>query len=219
MKICLFRRRTVYCPTALGTVSLLSLFLGPLVWWFYRGESFLAPTRRLPTASVLVVEGWIGPEGIRAAKFEFESHNYEFIVISGGIASPEGWEPGGWSYAKRAQEELVRLGVPKEKIILAGNQNADRQRTYQSAITVVHTMATQGIEAKSINIFTWGTHARRSYLVYQKAYGPKTSVGVITWQPPDSSVPWWHSSERAQQLMLQSVGFFYEFLFNSGRRA
>jgi uncharacterized SAM-binding protein YcdF (DUF218 family) len=213
-----FRSRTIPVPTIWGALSLIGLLLSPLVWWFYRGESFLAPTQRIP-AQILVVEGWIGPRGIAAAKTEFDSHNYQLIVISGGIATPEGWDPGGWSYAERAKAELVRLGIPAEKIVLSGNGNPNRQRTYLSAVTVVRTLENLNIEPSSVNIFTLGTHARRSYLVYRKAFGPRTPVGIISWEAPNPAVAWWHSSERAQQLMIQSVGYFYEFFFNSGRKA
>ena len=44
--------------------------------WFNYGELFLALTHRLP-AEVLVVEGWIGREGVRAAVDEFERGSYQ----------------------------------------------------------------------------------------------------------------------------------------------
>jgi uncharacterized SAM-binding protein YcdF (DUF218 family) len=213
----LFHRRTIWCPTALGTVCTAIVFFGPLAWWFNCGESFLSSTCRLPS-QILVVEGWIGFEGIRAAKLEFEQRNYQFIVTSGGVSASEGWERGGWSYAEGAQRELIRLGIPMEKIILAPAKDTTTQRTYQSAIAVLHALASNGIRPKSINIFTFGPHARRSRLVFEKAYSPETQVGVIGWEPPSySSNLWWHSSDRAKQLIVESAGFFYEFLLNSGR--
>jgi uncharacterized SAM-binding protein YcdF (DUF218 family) len=213
----LFHRRTIWCPTALGTICIAGLFFCPLAWWFNCGESFLSATSRAPS-QVLVVEGWIGFEGIRAAKLEFEQRGYQFVVASGGVTAAEGWERGGWSYAEGAQHELIRLGVPKEKIILAPAKDAETQRTYQSAIAVWHALASNGIRPKSVNIFTLGPHARRSRLVFEKAYEPETQVGVIGWEPLSyDSAPWWHSSDRAKQLIVESAGFFYEILLNSGR--
>ena len=61
-------------------------------------------------------------------------------------------------------------------------------------------------------------HARRSHLVYEKAYGPGTEVGVIAWEPSAYAAgPWWRSSERSIEFLVQSVGYFYELLLNSGR--
>lgn len=218
MKLRLFKQRTVPVPTTLGAATLVGLLLSPILYWFYYGEAFLASTRRLPNARILVVEGWIGPEALRAAKTEFDTQNYEYIVTSGGETTPEGWERGGWSYARGAEKELVRLGVPAEEVISAPADETDTGRTYRSALAVMQTLAERGIEPKSINVFTWGTHAQRSRLVFTKAAGSKIPVGVIGWQPTDyEKGPWWRSSERARGLIAESTGFFYELFLNSGR--
>lgn len=222
MSLHFFARREVWCPTLLGWAILAIFFAFPCLWWINYGESFLSVTRRFP-AQVLVVEGWIGAEGIRAAKLEFEANHYDFILTSGGNPDPhseENWQRAGWTYAEGAQKQLIRLGVPAEKVIAAPAQETERQRTYASALAVKAALDISGIRAKSINIFTIGAHARRSQLVYEKAYGPETEIGVIAWEPPGyASTQWWHSSERAIDLLIQTVGFFYEFLLNSGRRA
>jgi uncharacterized SAM-binding protein YcdF (DUF218 family) len=214
-----FRRRTVYAPTGFGLLSLLSLFLGPLIWWFYRGESFLSSTHRLKNASLLVVEGWIGPDGIRAAKAEFESGNYTLVLASGGATVNEGWERGGWNYAEGAARELVRLGIPREKVLAAPAPESECGRTHVAARTAVEKLDAFGLHPKAVNIFTTGTHAGRSGLVFAKAFGRKTRVGVIAWQTPGeaNTTPWWHSSERARALIAESAGYFYELFLNSGR--
>src|SRR5260221_3444239 len=111
-----FRRRTLYAPTGLGLVSLASLFFGPLIWWFYRGESFLSASRRMEGASLLIVEGWIGPEGLSEAKAEFEAHRYAVIDTSGGPMIDAGWNRGVWNEGAGAAEHFIRSGVPREKI-------------------------------------------------------------------------------------------------------
>ena len=75
-----------------------------------------------------------------------------------------------------------------------------------------------GLPYITMNVFTFGSHARRSHLVYEKAYGPGTEVGVIAWEPSAYAAgPWWRSSERSIEFLVQSVGYFYELLLNSGR--
>jgi hypothetical protein len=71
MRLRLFTRCTVWFPTRLGMFFFSSLPAVPLFWWLRYGKSFLSITDRLPGAKILVVEGWIGPDGIRAAKGEF----------------------------------------------------------------------------------------------------------------------------------------------------
>jgi len=215
-----FKRRTVYVPTPLGLLFLGGLLSLPLLYWIRYGESFLSPTERLP-AKILVVEGWIGPEAVRAAKEEFEKGGYDFIFTSGGSPDPlseDNWQKEGWTYAEGALHILVRSGIPAEKVIAAPPRETETARTYASALSVKAALAKAGLAPKSVNVFSSGAHARRSRLVYEKVLRPETAVGVVAWREPSyATLPWWRSSERAQEFLLQTVGFFYEYLFNSGR--
>jgi len=95
-----------------------------MAWWCSNGELFLSSTRRLP-ADVLVVEGWIGREGVRAATVEFQQRGYQYIVATGGMIGVRSWEEPGWSYAEATGRELIRLGVPKDRIIIAPSGYAE----------------------------------------------------------------------------------------------
>jgi hypothetical protein len=164
-----------------------------------------------------VVEGWIGREGIRAAVEEFERGGYRYIVSSGGLTSGR-WEDKPESYAEMAAGEMIRLGVPKEEIVVATSENTENHRTFESAVTVWRTLWNAGIKPKALNVFTFGAHARRSALVFAKVNGDVAKIGVIAWVPPEYQAErWWHSSERAKELLEETVGYFYELLFNSGR--
>ena len=210
-------RRTVWCPTFLSSFCILALLAIPIIWWCNFGESFLSLTQRLP-AEVLVVEGWIGRDGIRAAAAEFESGSYRYIVAAGGLTDGKGWTEAGWSYAKGAAQELVRLGIPQDRLIVAPAGGAEIQRTYNSAVAVRRALDSMEIRPQSLNVFTLGPHARRSRSVYAKVEGPETEVGVIGWAPPsDEAVPWWRSSDRAKELLTETAGYVYEALLNSGR--
>jgi hypothetical protein len=180
------------------------------------GEDFLASTRRLP-AEVLVVEGWIGYEGVDAAAAEFERGGYRYVVASGGPVDDR-WEVEHASYAELAGRELIRSGVPQDKVIVAPAPDTERQRTYQSAVAVWRALHARGIRARALNVFTLGPHAGRSRLVFAKVHGPETQVGAIGWVPPeDRAMPWWRSSERAKGLLTETAGYLYEVLLNSGR--
>jgi uncharacterized SAM-binding protein YcdF (DUF218 family) len=210
----LIQRRTLWCPTWYGLVCMIVLLGIPVAWWWSFGESFLSLNRRLP-AEVLVVEGWIGHDGIQAAEKEFEQHGYQYIVASGG-SCVDRWIQDRSSYAEMAGRELVKLGVPPDKIIVAPATEAKSQRTYASALAVCRTLHARGLEPNAANVFTYGPHARRSRLVFAKALRMK--IGVVDWMPSgDAAVPWWRSSERAKDLLTETAGYFYEALFNSGR--
>jgi DUF218 domain-containing protein len=213
----LIQRRVLWCPTWLGSFCFALLLAAPVIWWCCYGEPFLSLNERRP-AEVLVVEGWIGRDGMRAAAAEFAQHGYKYIVTSGGVTTAQRWAEAGWSYAEGAEHELVRLGVPAERIIVATARDTERQRTFESAVAVRLALQANGIDPKALNVFTWGPHARRSRLVFAKVEPPKTSVGVVSWVPATyRTMPWWRSSDRAKDLLTESAGYAYEALFNSGR--
>jgi len=213
----LVQRRTLWCPTWLGAFCVALFSIAPPVWWFCCGESFLSLSERRP-AEVLVVEGWIGRDGVRAAAREFVEHGYRYVVAAGGVTTAERWEGGGWSYAEGAEHELIRSGVPADRIIVATARSTERQRTFESAVAVRRTLQAEGIHPKALNVFTWGPHARRSRLVFAKVESPDTNVGVVSWVPSTyDAVPWWQSSDRAKELLTETAGYLYEALLDSGR--
>ena len=216
LRLRLFRRSTVLCPTWAGSFCIVFVVFLFIAAWFTYGESYLAETHR-SQADILVVEGWIGRKGISAAVQEFERGGYRYIVASGGLTSGL-WEGEPESYAQMAASEMMRLGVPQEEIVVATSGNTEKHRTFKSAVAVWRTLRDAGIKPKALNVFTFGPHARRSALVFAKVNAGVAKVGVIAWVPPDyQHERWWHSSERAKQLLEETIGYIYEVLFNSGR--
>ena len=216
MTLSLFKRRTIWWPTWRGWAGLSLIFGIFAVWWYFEAEPFLSQTERQP-ADILVVEGWIGIDGITAAKAEFERGGYRFVVAAGGMSGNR-WDRRQWSYATEAEELLLRLGLSREQVILAIPQDVPSHRTFASAVAVVRTLQSRGLQAKALNIFTLGAHARRSRLVFAKVQQPGTEVGVISWAPPGYYAgPWWRSSDRALDLIKESLGYPFEVLLNSGR--
>ncbi|MBV8900540.1 MAG: YdcF family protein [Verrucomicrobia bacterium] len=216
LRLVLVQRRLVWCPTWLGAFCLVALLVSPMAWWYFWGERFLSTTCRLP-ADVLVVEGWIGQEGVDAAGAEFRQHGYQYVVTTGTVTG-ERWETDRWSYADVAERELIRLGIPRDRVIVAFTGDARNRRTFQSAVTACQALRARGIQPKGLNVFTLGPHAARSRLVFTKVFSPGTKVGVIDWTPSDYEPgPWWHSSERAREMISETAGYLFEYLFNSGR--
>ena len=210
------QRRTIWWPTRWGWATVGLLALAPLLFWWFRGESFLASSQRLP-ADVLVVEGWISGEGIRASVLEFRLGDYRYVVATGGLTG-ERWSGKRWNLALEAEEQLLRSGIPRDQVILAGSRETESQRTYEMALSAWQALRDHHIQPKAINVFTRGAHARRSQLIFEKVFGRETEVGVISWIPAAPETErWWNSSERAEDMIKETVGYIFELLLSSGR--
>jgi hypothetical protein len=100
LRLRVFRRRIILCPTWAGCFCILAIFfLGLFVCVFY-GEPFLTETNKVP-ADTLVVEGWIARSGLRAAADEFRRVGYLYIVATGGLSS-DCWDEQPQSNAEMA---------------------------------------------------------------------------------------------------------------------
>jgi hypothetical protein len=66
----------------------------------------------------------------------------------------------------------------------------------------------------SVNLFTSSAHARRSWLLYKKAFNSETSVGIIGSQPVKYNADkWWKTSEGFRTVISEFVAYLYARLF------
>ena len=217
MKFELFKRRSLWWPTWKGWLLLFLVFVAPVGVWAWLGEPFLSRTERL-AADTLVIESWIQPDALHAAAAEFRSGGYRHLVVTGGLTGSKGTLRRR-SYSALAERELVDAGIARETIVAAPTPDVDSQRTYTTALAVKHVLQSRNVHPTTINVFTAGAHARRSRLVYARVFGSDVKVGVIAWTPwdPNTRRAWWTSSERALELMKETLAYTYELFLHSGR--
>jgi len=67
---------------------------------------------------------------------------------------------------------------------------------------------------------TLGPHARRSRLLFQKAFGKEVKVGVISVEDRDyDPAHWWRSSEGVREVLGEAIAYFYaKFFFSPSSR-
>lgn len=213
-----FQRRVALVPTLWGWLLLALLVAAPAAWWCFHGEAFLSVTSREPT-DVLVVEAWMREDGAHAAFAEFHrpGARYRYIVATGGLTG-EAWYRQRWNEVEIVRRALLREGLPPAAFVAADAPDANRERTFAYALAAKGALARAGLHPAAINVLTEGAHARRSRLVFQRAFGPRTRVGVIAWIPPGYGTGhWWDSSDRAIDFLKETAGYFYELLLYSGR--
>jgi hypothetical protein len=117
---------------------------------------------------------------------------------------------------ERVAELLVLLDVPRERVHTVRYEAAQKDRTYHSALAAKRWISEHAPEVMAINVATAGAHARRSRLLYVKAFGPRMKVGVValrdrTYDPAH----WWRSSEGIREVPFETMAYLYaRFVFS-----
>ena len=188
----MFDRKERWSLTWFGRAVVTSVFLlvGALI--FESIYPFLAITRRVD-ANNLVVEGWIHEYAIRAAVKEFESNHYQRVFATGGpVGGSGGYINDFYTSASVGADLLKKCGLPDERLQMVPSRVMDRDRTYGSAVALRNWFCEHDMHIRSLNVLTENVHARRSRLLFSKALGPGTSVGIIAVPNPDyDSRRWW----------------------------
>jgi hypothetical protein len=112
------------------------------------------------------------------------------------------------SNAESARNSLIYLGIDSTKIIATFGEKVKINRTLTTALAFRKWLSTTNIEIKGINIFSMGTHARRTWMTYNKILDEKYQIGVIS--VPDSIH---HSKEiKILKTMRETVGILYYWI-------
>ena len=91
-----------------------------------------------------------------------------------------------------------------------------KDRTYNAALAVKQWFQENGVSVSSIDIMTLGPHARRSRLLFQKAFGKEVKVGVISVEDRDyDPAHWWRSSEGVREVLGEAIAYIYAKFFFS----
>lgn len=162
-------------------------------------------------ANVLVVEGWAwNSAAIQEAAEEFNRGRYDVVVTVGVLSTGQGSELMQENPARRAAEQLKKLGVEHRAIEVLAVPNIDRHRTYASALAVRHWLEDSKVDALGINVFTLGAHARKSLVLFKRAFGQSVPVGVIagteySYDPQR----WWLSVRGIYTVLRKTIGYLY----------
>jgi uncharacterized SAM-binding protein YcdF (DUF218 family) len=89
-----------------------------------------------------------------------------------------------------------------------------RDRTYVSAVALRDWFRQRGPAPAALNVVTTDVHARRTRLLFEKAFGAGTRIGIIA-VPDDrfDGVRWWRTSEGVRTVFSESLGYFYARVF------
>jgi uncharacterized SAM-binding protein YcdF (DUF218 family) len=197
-----------------GWLLVTSAALAAAYFAFLNIHPFLAVTHRVNT-NILVVEGAVQRYVIRGGVEEFKNGSYERIFTTGGPSSGDGGYTNDYNTsASVGGEMLKKFGVPDDLVQMVPSRVFARERTYSSAVALRDWFREHNTPVHSINVLTEGTHARRTCLLYQKAFGKNVAVGIIAVSNPDyDPTQWWRYSDGVREVIGESIAYIYARFF------
>lgn len=209
---------TIFCiqiggTAIVGLVIFMACLTALLGFAILNIHAFLAKSSPI-NADILVVEGWLPDYAIQSAVTEFKQGSYHKLITIGG-SLPRGFYLSKYkTFAELAAATLMALGVDREQLIVVSDPSQSQSRTYNSAVILNQWLSTSELQIKSLNIYTLGTHARRSWLLFKEVLEPQISVGIVVNEPLNyDSKNWWRSSEGVRTVIPELLAYLYTRIF------
>ena len=193
-------------------VALAAVFL--MAWGFVSWiHGFLAVTDPID-AQYLVVEGWVQNYALEESIAEFKSKPYlKLFTVGADPLSGTNIEPVD-STASEAYGRLKWLGMNPDLMQAVPAHVKYRDRTFHSALALRKWVEENHVPMTSFNLVTIGPHARRSRLLFEKAFAGQARVGIISVQNREYDPKhWWKYSEGVKEVIGEGVGYVYARFF------
>lgn len=211
----LIHRKEMWVPTAQGWLVTFLFVITLMLLIITHIHPFLAPYSPIK-AEVLVVEGWINDYAIKDAINEFERGGYQKLITT-GLPLGRGYYLARYkNFAELSAATLIALGFDREKVVaVPTSDSVVRNRTSASAKALRQWLTNSGSQVKSINLYTFDVHARRSWIIFKQALAPEIQVGIIAVKSRNYNPKyWWISSEGVRSILSEGIAYIYARLID-----
>lgn len=210
----LIHRQELWVLTVQGWLVTLIGITALILFGVTHIHPFLAPYSPIK-ADILVVEGWQEDYVIQNAIQEFERGGYQKLITT-GLPLPIGFYLGQYkNFAELAAATLIEQGFDPDKLVAVPAPNVIRNRTDASAIALQQWITSSDLKVKSLNLYTFDVHARRSWLIFKQTLPPEIKVGVIAVESLSYDPKhWWISSEGVRSIMSETIAYIYARFVN-----
>lgn len=208
-KIRLIQRKEIWMLTIQGWIVAVFIAASLLLFSLTNIQPFLAVSSPME-ADVLVVEGWIPDYALKQALNEFESGAYRQIITTGIPLERGSYLADYKNFAELAAATLRKLGLSPEKVIAVAAPAKIKDRTYAGAVALQQWLLKTNTKLKSINLYSYDVHTRRSWLLFKKALAPEIKVGAIAAKTLDYNPKhWWKSSAGVRSVSDEFIAYLY----------
>ncbi|MDR3402579.1 MAG: hypothetical protein P4L99_08775 [Chthoniobacter sp.] len=165
---------------------------------------------------VLVIEGWVPTYAAQEALEEFHRYPYEGIYVTGEPFEEGNPYIGFRTFADFTVAKLVQMGAPVESIHAVPGPLVGRDRTFSMAATLRQRLEADGISTAKINVISIGSHSRRSRLLFRRAFGPDSQIGMMGLVDRNFDPNrWWQSSIGVRTVISETIAYLYvRFVFH-----
>ncbi|OVE73415.1 hypothetical protein BVX93_01720 [bacterium B13(2017)] len=191
-------------------IILVSIFLSLSLIVFFNIHDFLSVNKPIK-ADVMIVDRCFPVDKLKIINEDFIKCNYQIIITTGKPVKNKHYK----THAEHVRNELIKLGLDEEHIKDIPTALVEKDRTYTSAVKIKDWMDNSNIASKTINIYSYGVHSRRSLYLYQKAFGSNYNIGIISLENDRYNLKrWWKSSIGVRTIIDETIAFLYAvFLF------
>ena len=201
------RRRSVPLPTWRTCLAVV-VAAGGLGFWALRTvHPWLCQTALQTDAPYAVVEGWAPDYVMAEAGAHADDADVRVLFTTGPPIERGAHLSDCRDYATLAARTLVALGYEAKRIAPAPSAAVRTERTRAMAEALRDALAAENVPAaeRRLNIFTLGTHARRTRRLYQEVLGPDWQVGVVSVENRAYDPAAWHRSSEGVKSVLGEI--------------
>jgi len=213
MKVKLIKRRECVRLTWTGRFFVL-LFLGMVLLLFFKRVHVFLAVNNPVDADILVVDGFLPGYAYDSIQSLVVSNTYKLVLTTGvdidyTFTSDDAFNTADFSYKVLSSKSLGECRLERAP---AGRINKDR--TFHSALSAREWLNRNGYANESLNVFSMGGHARRSWLLYRKAFGEEREIGIIALEDQSyDSKSWYNHSKGVRLVMSEFIAFAYAKFF------
>lgn len=210
----MIRRRSLWLPTLRGWLVILAVGALGLYLVVRNLHPFLALSDPNPQG-ILAIEGWAPDYAFEAAIAEFRAHPYQLLCVTGGPLD-RGMSIAGYkTCAELGAATLVSMGMNSNQVLAVPAPLVRQDRTFVSASCLKSLMEKKGLATTNLHVITVGPHARRTRLMFEKAFGDRYRIGITSVPSQDFDAgQWWKSSAGFRGVTSETIAYAYaRFIF------
>ncbi len=182
--------------------------LGMLAWWFLSNvHGWLAAVQPVERAPYLIVEGWVPDYVLEEAMAAAKEGEVKRIFTTGVPLDRGTFLSDYRNYAELCAASLAKMGVEPQRLcpVPAAEAKTDRTITMARALKAVLDAENIPAEERRINLYTLGTHGRRSWRIFRDVLGPGWEVGVISVPSADYEASRWYRQSGGAKAVLDEL--------------